>query len=212
MRKVIYLFIATVLLSCAGEEKQLPKNFDFGETGNGSYTNDYFDMEVSFDPNWVVQNQQEMNNLVERGSDIITGDDENLKSMLKASQVNTAYLLAVFKHEVGAAVEYNPSLMLIAENTKNFPGIRTGKDYLFHARSALEQTQMAYSFEKEVFERTIGDTPFHVMETNLDFMGKTITQEYISTVNRGFSLSFVISYTTEEEKNELHDIINKVKI
>ena len=102
--------------------------------------------------------------------------------------------------------------MIVAENTKNFPGIKNGKDYLFHAKKLMKQTQMSYSFEKEVFEQTIGRSLFHNMETKLDYMGKTIIQEYISTVNKGFSLCFIISYTNEEEKNELYDVINNIKI
>ncbi|CAL2079110.1 hypothetical protein [Tenacibaculum sp. 190524A02b] len=212
MKKVIYLFIATVFLNCSNQKKKFPENFDFGKTKNGLYKNDYFNMEVLFNPNWIVQDKQEVNNLIERGSDLATGDNENLKSIIKASQINTAYLLAVFKHEVGAAVEYNPSFMLVAENTKNFPGIKNGKDYLFHAKKALLQSQMSYSFEKEVFEKEIGRSSFHVMEVKFDYMGKIIIQEYISTVIKGFSLSFIISYTTEEEKNELYEVINNIKI
>ncbi len=71
---------------------------------------------------------------------------------------------------------------------------------------------MPYSFEKEVFEKKIGNSLFHVMEARLDSMGKIILQEMISTVNNGFSLSFIISYSTEEEKNELYEVINNVKI
>lgn len=148
MKKIIYLLIVTILFSCSNQNKKLPDNFDFGKTENGSYKNDYFDMKVLFNPNWIVQDKQEMNNLAKIGNDLVFGDDENLKSMVKASQVNTAYLLAVFKHEVGAAVEYNPSFMIVAENTKNFPGIKNGEDYLFHAKNLLKQTQIPYSFEK----------------------------------------------------------------
>jgi hypothetical protein len=210
--KIIYLFIITVLLSCSDQNKNLPDNFDFGKTENGSYKNDYFNMEVLFNPNWIVQDKQYMNNIMERGSDLVTGDNKNLKSLFKASQVNTAYLLAVFKHEVGAAVEFNPNFMLLAENTKNLPGIKNGKDYLFHAEKLMKQTQMSYSFEREVFEKKIGNSLFYVLETRLDYMGEIISQEYISTVKNGFTLSFIITYSTEEEKNELYEVINNVKI
>lgn len=212
MKNIIYLIIVTVLLSCSDQKKNLPQNFDFGKTENGSYQNDYFDMEVSFNPNWIVQDKQAMNNLIEVGSNFAIGDQKKLKSIIEASQVNTAYLLAVFKHEVGAAVEYNPSLMIVAENTKNFPGIKDGKDYLFHAKKLLKQSQMPYSFEKDLFEKKVGKSSFHVMEASLDYMDQKIIQNYITTVNRGFSLSFIISYTTEEEKNELYEVINNIKI
>lgn len=110
-------------------------------------------MEVSFNPNWIVQDKQEMNQLVKLRNDLIAADDKKLKYFVKASQVNTAYLLSVFKYEVGAAVEFNLLFMIVAENTKNFTGIKNGKDYLFHAKKLLKQSQMSYSFEKEVFEK-----------------------------------------------------------
>ena len=86
MRKTICLFIVTVFLSCSNQEKKLPENFDFGKTENGSYKNDYFGMEVLFNPNWIVQDKQEMNNLIEQGSDLVTGDNKSLKSIVKASK------------------------------------------------------------------------------------------------------------------------------
>jgi hypothetical protein len=215
MRKIIYLFIVTVILSCANQEKKLPENFDFGKTNNGSYKNDYFNMELLFDSNWVIKDKQQMNSLAERGRDLITSENKKLKSIVKAAQVNTAYLLAIFKYKDGAAVEYNPSFMVVAENTKNLPGIKTGSDYLFHAKKLMKlmkQTQIQYKFEKEVYERVIGKSSFHIMEVKVDYMGKNIIQEYISAVNKGFSLSFIISYTSEEERDELYEIIDNVKI
>ncbi|TSE08488.1 MULTISPECIES: hypothetical protein [Aquimarina] len=212
MRQIIYLIIAITTLSCTNQEKKLPDNFDFGKTENGSYKNEYFDMEISFDPNWIVQDKQQMNNIIEMGSELTTGEDKNLKAIVKASQVNTAYLLAVFKHEVGSAVEFNPSFMVVAENINNFPGIKNGSDYLFHAKKLLEQSQMSYYFEKEVYEKTIGKSTFYIMEAKLDHMNKTVIQHYISTVTKGFSLSFIVSFATDNGKNELYEIIEKIKI
>lgn len=212
MRKVIYLIIATILLGCSSQEKNLPDNFDFGKTNNGTYRNNYFNMEISFDPDWSVQNKQQVNDLMEKGTELVGGEDNNLKSAVKAAQVNTAYLLTIFKHEVGSAVEFNPAFMAVAENTKNAPGIKNGKDYLFHARKLLEQTQLQYYFDREVYTKTIGKSTFYVLEAKFDIMGKTLTQEYFTTVTKGFSLSFIVSYSTEEEKAELYRILEKVKM
>ena len=212
MKKLIYLIITITILGCTSQEKNLPKEFDFGKTESGLYTNDFFNMEIYFNPNWIIQDKQQMNNLIEAGGELATGDDKNLKAIVKASLVNTAYLLTIFKYEVGSAVEFNPSFMVIAENTKSYPGIKNGKDYLFHAKKLLEQTQMEYYFEKDVFEKTIGKSMFHVMEAKLNYMNNTIIQEYITTVTNGFSLSYVVSYTTEEERSELYEIIDKIKM
>ena len=120
--------------------------------------------------------------------------------------------MTIFKYELGTAVAFNPSLMVIAENVNSFPGIKTGKDYLFHSKNLLKQSPMDYTFDKEIFERTIGESKFHVMEAKLNLMETIITQEYMSTISKGFSLAIVISYTTEDEKSELILIIDKMKV
>ncbi|MCH8904594.1 MAG: hypothetical protein IIA45_11845 [Bacteroidetes bacterium] len=183
MKKFIYLIIVISTLSCSNQEKNLPDNFDFGKTEAGSYVNDFFEMEIFFNPDWVIQDKQQMNDLIDAGGELFTGDDKNLKSAVEAAMVNTAYLLTIFKHELGSAVEFNPSFMVIAENTKNAPGIKNGGDYLFHSKKLLEQTQMGYYFEKDVIEKTIGKSTFHVMEAKLDYMDMTIIQEYMELLH-----------------------------
>ena len=153
-----------------------------------------------------------MNNLIELGSDMVAGDDKTMKSLLKARQVNTAYLLTIFKYEVGAAVEYNPSFMVVDENTKNSPGIKKGSDYLFHVKRLLKQTQIEYYFEKEIVEKTIGKSTFHILEAKIDYMNQTIIQEYISTVSKELSLSFIVTYTSKSERDELYKIIDNISI
>lgn len=212
MKHLIYIFTALILFSCSASDQKTPKNFDFGKTENGTYTNDYFNMKILFDSTWTIQDQRQMNDLVDQKSDLVIGDDKNLKAAIKSSKVNTAYLLNLSKYELGAPVEYNPSFLITAENTKNYPGIKSGKDYLFHAKKTLQQTQLDYSYEKPIYEKVISKTTFHVMEVELDYMRKLIIQEYFSTVTKGFSLTFVISYTTEEEKSELYQILDGIKI
>ncbi len=211
-KHIVYLCILTMLFACSKPTKNIPDTFDYGTTEQGFYKNDYFNMEVTFNPDWVIQDEQQVNNLTKQGTDLFAGENNDLKSFIKASQINTANLLVVFKHELGASVAYNPSFMIIAENTKNFPGIKTGEDYFFHAKKLLKQTNIPYSFDKEILEQTIGNTTFHTMEATIEYMGETIVQEYITTIKNGFSLSFIISYTTEENKKELYEIINTIKI
>ena len=212
MKNLIYLIISITLFACNSKKDNLPKEFDFGKTKSGLYTNAYFNLKVNFNPSWIIQDKQQMNNLVEMGNNLVSGDDNTLKAVLEASQVNTAYLLTIFKYEYGSAVEFNPSFMIIAENKKSFPGMKNGADYLFHAKRMLEQTQLEYYFEKDFYDKTIGKTKFYVMEAKLNNLNKTITQEFITTISDGFSLSFVASYSTEDEKNELYRIINSIKI
>lgn len=206
------LLIAFFYLNCSAQSEKQLENFDYGKVDNGEYTNSFFGLKVSFDPDWFVSDKKQMEQIEEVGTEMVAGDDESLSTAIKASQVNTAQLLAISKYEWGAAVEFNPSLMLVAENTKFAPGIKTGKDYLFHAKRLLEASQMNYYFEKELYEREVGNSLFYVLEAKLDYLGTTIIQEYISTVSKGFTLSMILSYTSEEEKKELYELVDNIEM
>lgn len=214
MRPIIFLLLAIISLSCSQTEakKNLPEGFDFGKTENGVYTNDYFQMKVNFNPEWYISDQQQMAQIAELGNELTAGDDEELGAVLEASQVNIAHLLGISKHEWGAPVDFNPSFIVLAENIKLFSGIKSGKDYLFHVKKLLEVAPVSYLFEKEVFERKIGNETFYVLELKIDNMGEIVTQEYMATIKKGFTLSIIASYANEEDHLEIEKFINSVKI
>ncbi|MCH2225925.1 MAG: hypothetical protein MK066_14240, partial [Crocinitomicaceae bacterium] len=93
MKNLIYLLITFTILSCSNEENKIPDDFDFGTTENGLYKNDYFDLEITFNPDWAVQNKQVMNDLVKANTERIVGENSSLEAAIKAAEVNTAYLL-----------------------------------------------------------------------------------------------------------------------
>lgn len=192
------------------QEKSEIQNFDFGTAKAGLYENDFFKLKISFNPEWSVQSQEQIDKLTEIGEDIIYGEDKQMKRIINSSKVNISTLLTIYQYELGSAVDYNPSFMVIAENTKLYTGVKTGKDYLFHAKNMLIQTAVGYSFKKDVYERKIGNVQFHVLEGKVEMLGKKISQDYMATVKNGFSLLFITTYTNKEEKEELYKIIEKI--
>jgi len=209
--KFIGIVLLTVLiLSCNSNDK--PKDFDYGKVENNKYHNSFFGIEIDLPPNWVVQTKEQTDKLTKMGQELVAGDDENMKALIKASEINSASLLGVFKYEVGAPVEYNPNFMLIAENLKNAPGIKTGSDYLFQSRKTLEQSQVKYDQIDQEFKREIiNNQEFYLMNASINYMGLSIKQVYYSTIQNGFCLGIVISFIDDEQKMELDEIINSVR-
>lgn len=212
IKKIIITLILPLFFGCLNEVKNLPENFDYGTIGNGSYANNYFEMTVSFNPDWKIGSEEQMNKIADKGKDLIAGDDSELKRGIKAAEVNSAYLLTVSRHEIGTTVEFNPSLLVVAENIKNFPEIKNGSDYLIQTKNLLQQSQINYYFEKAVYKKQIGTLTFHVLEGKINYGTVVVTQEYYTTITKGFSLSFIISYANEEDKQELDTIIESIKI
>jgi len=204
-----FLAITLLMVGCNLNGKR--NNFDYGHTENNKYLNSFFGLELILPNNWIVQTKEQTEKLSKTGKDLVAGDDKNLKSIINASEVNTANLLAVFQYEVGAAVDYNPSFMLVAENLKNAPGIKTGSDYLFQTRKLLKQSQIQYSYIDNDFRKVIiNNQEFYTMTCSIDYMGYKINQVYSSTIKDGFCLSTIISFINDEQKNNLEKIVNSI--
>jgi len=203
------MFFYIIILGCSGQESQV--KFDFGSVENNTYTNSYFNFKMSLPTDWTLQSHEETEDIMKEGRKLVAGDDKNLESAIKAAEINTAHLLVIYQYEMGAAVDYNPSLMLIAENLKNAPGIKTGADYLFHARKLLSQSQIQYDHLDEKFEQIdINGMIFYLMNTNINYLGYDIKQKYYSTIYKDFSLNMIISYVYDEQKTELEQSINSM--
>ncbi len=208
---LVLLVFAIKVTNCRSQDT--PKDFDYGQVENGKYLNSYFNFEITLPPNWIVQTKEQMDNMTKRGSDLIAGDDAKLKATLKASQVNVANLLSASQFEKGAAVEYNPGMVIIAENVKAAPGIKLGKDYLFQSRRILEQSQFKYDYiDKEFLKETVGGMDFYKMNAEITYLGLIIKQIYYSTILDGFSLNIIVSFINTEQQDELLKSIQSAKL
>jgi hypothetical protein len=210
LSKIIGFIFISILTPCCNSNSQ-PDNFDYGHVENGKYVNDYFDCNIKLPEAWVVQSKEQTENLANTGRKLVVGDDDKMQAALKASEINTANLLAVFQYELGSAVEYNPNIMIVAESVKNAPGIKNGSDYLFQAKRVIQQGQFKYDYLSETFENEkINGTEFYKMDAQLNYMGLEIKQIYYSTVLKGFSFNLIISYNSEEQKEILLTSINSM--
>ncbi|GJQ61029.1 MAG: hypothetical protein SCALA702_00820 [Melioribacteraceae bacterium] len=210
MKKVLFaIFLVGILTNCSSSEKI--EKFDYGSIENGVYSNTFFDFSIILPENWVVQSREQIDKIAEQGKDIIVGEDENLKAIVKATEINTANLLGVFQFELGSAVEYNPNIMIISENLKNMPGIKKGSDYLFQAKRLLQQSQFKYDYiSDELLKETINGTDFYKMDTGINYMGMEIKQTYYSTVLKGFAINIIVSYINEEQRKVISKSLNSL--
>ncbi len=214
MKINFYLFVPFFLLiALQTYAQEADETFDYGTVKEGKYTNTFFALEVDIPQDWAVQSKEQMDRLHKMGSALVTGDDENLKALIKAADVNTAKLFMAYKYELGSAVEYNPSLSLTIENVKHAPGIKTGNEYLFQARRFLEKSQLKYTSIDEKFKKeVINGIDFYKMHAEITYMNVNISQIYYCTVLNGFSLIFVTSFNNKDDGKALKDLIHTVTI
>ena len=203
------LFLGVLFTSCLTGGK--PDDFDYGHIEDGKYVNSFFKFEITLPDGWVVQSQEQMDNLTEKGTELAFGENKFKKAVVKASLINTANLLQAFQYELGTPVDFNPNISIVAENISNTPGIKTGGDYLFHLRKMLKESLLDVEHVDENFEKeTIGGrTDFYKMKVTINYLQKA-NQIVYATISNGFSLCIVIT-SNDEVQQQMLKTINTIK-
>lgn len=208
----LLLFVAALALTgCKDKAIVEQEGFDYGTVANNKYTNKFFNIEMDVPAGWDVQDQEQRDAMMKEGQEIAAGDNEMMKAQIKASEINSANLLTVYQHKVGADVEYNPSFMLVAENLKKFPAIKTGDQYLDNAKQLLTSSAMKISKIDDTYtKRDINGIEFHAMNVVMDVNGIPVYQTYMATVKDGFALGFIYSYGDESQKAQLEKVTKSI--
>ena len=182
---------------------------DFGSYNKIGYTNHYFGMTVPIPADWSVQDQAAQQRLTKLGQNAIAGSNKNLNAMLKASDLQSINLFGAFQYPLGTPGRFNPSIMGVAEQVRQLPGIQKGRDYLEHVKQLMQSGQMEISFPKAVHSQALAGVDFDVMEPELKVGRVLVKQEYFATILKGYALSIIISYSSDAERVRLHDILDK---
>ncbi len=221
----IYLWIAAALcmlvpFGCAkktpkqaektGEQTQeTAEQIDAGTFEGSRYRNKYLGFRLWIPPEWSIQDQQAQKQITQKGLQVTAGDDKNMQTVLRADAGQTLNLFMAFKHPLGAPVAFNAAIAGTAEPVSHLPGIRTGGDYLFHLRRALEAGQIKYSVLREAAPETIAGVEFYSMLTEVALSPQLVVkQDYYITIRRGYAITLVLSHVTKEDARELYDILN----
>lgn len=212
--KLSLFFIAIVaivfiydLYSRGGEN--LPKNFDYGRIENNVYINDLFEMEVELPGSWVVLSKREINTMKKQGHKLYSKDENKTDSVFEGASANTGDLLYLFKYPINSG-KTNCSFNMIAE-VNNVDTITNGRQIAILMKEFLSNSETKFEFDKEIYKHKFGKNNFFVLEVHANIRGYQVWQEYYSCILKGYTFSIVLSYNNEEQKNELHNIIDKIK-
>ena len=206
MLKIILLAVTIGFIS-SGCDNKPTQEIDYGEINNGTYSNSYFNMSIHLPDTWAIQSQAAQQAIMQTGVDLISGEDNNLKQALKASEKQSVNMFAAFKYEQGTPVAFNPSIMAVAENVAQVPGIKRGSDYNYHVKNILQSGQLEYNFPDETDSEQISGVSFDIMHANIGVADTLINQKYYTTRINDYVLGFILSYSSEAEEKDLDDIM-----
>ena len=205
--KAQIIVLAMLFTGCG---KKVSDEIDFGTFNNSVYKNNYFGLQVTIPSDWSIQDQKAQQRLMNLGEKLIAGDDKAMKTVMKAAELQTVNLFAVYKYPLGSPVTNNPAVMAVAERVSQLPGIKRGKDYLFQARQTLESGQMQVSFPKDVYTQQLGGVDFDVMDLELYIRGVIVKEKYYAAVMKGYAVSFIVMFKGDEADPGQQKILDSV--
>lgn len=209
-KNIVFITLIAGLFICLGCKKASIEKIGFGTLENSVYRNDYFKMNVELPTDWHALDDEARKDLMLKGKQLLTGQDNNLKAVVEASELNSVNLLTAFKHPVGSPVPYNPNLVCVAEKVSHAPGIKRGSDYLYQVKKLINMGQMSYVFPGEIYSQDIGGISFDVQDAEVNLGTMKVKQKYYAAIMKGYAMGFVVSFTTDEEEKSLQNILAAV--
>lgn len=207
IRTAVAALASIVLILGCKEKPPAERMFDEGHVDGGRYVNDYFGLSMELPKGWVLQDKKEAQALMDKGVGMISKDKEEEHMLKKAMEVQTANLVTLFHYEPGSPVSFNPSFIVMAENVHSLPGIKEGKDYLFHARQLMESSRMPFTYDGELPDMIVDGVDFQAMKMSVHSPMASVDQNYYCAVKDGFALSVVMSYQDSATADTLRSIL-----
>lgn len=196
-------FLAVFFVSCNKKQSQ-PLNFDYGKVENNVYNNSFFKFSIQIPPTWETLTQEQNQNLM-------NAESADKKANVEQTSVN---LLTVLQNEnENPGADFYANLSVIAENLKGSDRVKNGTDYLMLTRKALDDTGIKREYpDKGTVIENINGTEFSTMRVNTVDPSLKFSQKFYTTIINGYALTFIESYSDENQQIELNKIIQTLKI
>lgn len=176
----------------------------------GVYRNEYLGFRILLPQDWSLQNEEMEKRLTKAGSDYLGHNESESRVMQEQAEETVNYLFTLFKYPLGTVIDYNPNIIGLAENVADYPGIKTGKEYLQHVRNQLLAAQADFVVSDGSDTYILDGRTFYVLRTDLNFMGTIVKQRHYATKINEYILLFTYSYQKKESEEELLKILKSV--
>jgi len=205
MRKIIYFLVLFFVSSYCSNNKKI-RYFDFGKVKDNIYTNDFFKFSFSIPDNWYYKESDYINKLVNKQAEDLSSQSEEMEKIIEEARITVANLLMISKYKVGSTFFFNPTIAIMVDNISGDPGIKSEIDYIKSSKRVMERTN-EYNFDPNFYNEMIGNKKFDIMKTNSFRNGIEIYQEVYVRIIDNFALNIIITYSNQEEKKEIDEIL-----
>lgn len=208
---LIMCTLAVFFCSCSITNHKDNEEARIGILNGTNYKNSYFDFSIETISDWCVLGDKLKEVLTDKGLKQVASNNESIEKQLSLSEKENINLLFVYKYNPIEYTEFNPKLMCIATDLKNYQSIKSSKDYLEAQKKTINLLNLNYTYEKDIYSEKIGKKDFDVLEYIVKSDYYTYTQRHYCIVIKGYALSFITSYSNQQEKKQILDMINSLE-
>lgn len=182
------------------------------KVSENTYVNKTFGLTATAPDGWFVADNALNEKLMDVGLDIATAGNDQMKAIADVARKSSSNIFTFSKNPPGAPVEFNPVVMAFAENVSSAPGIRTGKDYFFHVKRALEQSAIDTEVVDGFRTRKIGGQDFDQMDMRMTMNGIAIEQSLYAARHGDHVVSITQAYHNDADRSETAAVIDSIKL
>lgn len=208
MKILIIVLISVISTSCSGGDKSIITHSKDGI----NYANDYFGLNIIKPKGWYSQSSEEIMKQSKAGTNIISGDDATIKAAIEESLKTSVPLFSFFEYMPGTPGKMNPNIIGVAENIGLLPGIKTGCDYLYHARKLLINSTYKPQVTKTCNTISLNQSKLGYLDVTMKISGIVIKQKYYACIHGEHAISTVQTYFDDESKAKVDDILQSLEV
>lgn len=207
--RFVFILLLLICSSTLSFGQRAPAKIDFGSIEGSVFRHKYFGLEITIPQKWHVVENEDVKRAMALAKQSVVDKNKQLEPGLDASLLDTLNLLTVFKYPPSTTGISNAAFACVAE--KKVQSL-TGKDYLMSMKSLMQQANLPFKFEREVYSQLIGGKEFAVLPVRgTSQQGVSFNQNYYAIIMKGYALGFIITYHNDEDLKLLEVMIKSVK-
>jgi hypothetical protein len=184
---------------------------DRGSLDGNAYTNDFFGLTLTLPAGWKAQGEAVRERNREAGRKNFDTGDPAARARLEKSVGNTLNLLTAYQYPVGSAVHFNPAFLCAAERIPAAASGATDADYMAVLKQTFRYSRAPITVDRDVYTEQVGGETFAVVDITTRFPDAVGHQRYYAHIRRGYALSLVLTYLTDEQLRTLEGVVESAR-
>lgn len=172
-----------------------------GTVSEGKYANDFFQLELRFPVDWTVIDQETTGAAIEIGTDFLKGKNERSNRALEASTKSEVVLFHLARKPIGSIENCSFMIAVLKQ-----PSEHVLPTMVAEATKSLFVNSPNMKVVKDTRTGMVGGRKVAMVDYELAVGDKRVTILYYVAIVKGYSLSFSLTYSGDEDRKALESI------